>query len=269
VSTNLPFTYIKHLIAIPACVNDSFQMQFILDTGIGFNIIAKSLCNQIEYTPTGIQHSGKRMSGQELFSDLVTIPSISIGPYREENVIAGIFDSTGFPTELSETGGFIGLPFFEKIPFTIDYVSNNVILGSAISSPSRLKRDGIEVPLRLVKDSPSIDAFLQLSLPNGEQAMLEVDTGSDILILHLRFMKELRLYENSIKKVEGKDETGHLYTRYFAKLRGQISLAGVAEIYQQDPEVMFQDIIYDGLLGQPFLKLYSPTYDVANSKMIF
>ncbi|MGI0085134.1 MAG: hypothetical protein ACREBQ_08635, partial [Nitrososphaerales archaeon] len=98
-----------------------------------------------------------------------------------------------------------------------------------------------------------------------------VDTGSDILILNTRLMEQLGVREDGdgVRKVEGKDETGHIFTRYFARLDGIISLLTSQDISQQNPEVMFQDIIYDGLVGNSFLKSYTVTYDIAHSRMIF
>ncbi|HYK34247.1 MAG TPA: hypothetical protein VEV63_19900 [Streptosporangiaceae bacterium] len=36
-----------------------------------------------------------------------------------------------------------------------------------------------------------------------------------------------------------------------------------------DSDVMFQKIIYDGLIGDRFLRNFTTTYDLVNSRMIF
>jgi hypothetical protein len=36
-----------------------------------------------------------------------------------------------------------------------------------------------------------------------------------------------------------------------------------------DPPVMFQEIIYDGLVGDSFLRNFTTTYDLPRSRMIF
>jgi hypothetical protein len=63
--------------------------------------------------------------------------------------------------------------------------------------------------------------------------------------------------------------TGHAFARYFTTLRGEVSVAGAPRIRQADPEVMFQRIIYDGLVGNSFLKNFTVTYDLPNARMIF
>ena len=35
------------------------------------------------------------------------------------------------------------------------------------------------------------------------------------------------------------------------------------------PRVMFQEIIYDGLIGDQFLRNFTTTYDLPNGRMIF
>ena len=72
-----------------------------------------------------------------------------------------------------------------------------------------------------------------------------------------------------MRKVEGRDETGHEYARYFTSLRGVVRAATVPEIEQRDPDVMFQKIIYDGLVGHAFLSDFVVTFDVRNAQLIF
>ena len=68
--------------------------------------------------------------------------------------------------------------------------------------------------------------------------------------------------------VEATDETGHAYRRTFTTLMGSINPAGAPDIAQRDPPVMFQEIIYDGLVGDSFLREFVVTYDLARSRMI-
>jgi len=98
-----------------------------------------------------------------------------------------------------------------------------------------------------------------------------VDAGSDQLILNQALAAEAGadLTAEGVRKVEGEDETGHTFARYFTALLGDVSLAAAARIRQSDPEVMFQEIIYDGLIGDRFLRNFIVTYDLPRSRMIF
>ncbi|MGI0078668.1 MAG: hypothetical protein ACRECH_03515 [Nitrososphaerales archaeon] len=80
---------------------------------------------------------------------------------------------------------------------------------------SRLKTRR-EIPVRVqYGEGPSIDIFLDLNLPNGRRVNVE-------------------------------DETGHVFTRYVARLDGIVSLLTSQDISLQNPDVMFQDIIHEG-----------------------
>jgi hypothetical protein len=72
-----------------------------------------------------------------------------------------------------------------------------------------------------------------------------------------------------VKRQEGKDETGHRFIRFFSKIEGPVYVAGSSEIKGESPDVMFQKIIYDGLVGHYFLRDYTVSYNIANSEMIF
>jgi hypothetical protein len=100
---------------------------------------------------------------------------------------------------------------------------------------------------------------------------VEVDTGSDILILDETLAADagIDLRAPSVSKADGFDETGHAFARYFTALPGEISLTGAPACRQAKPKVMFQKIIHDGLLGDDFLRNFVTTYDLARSQMIF
>ena len=100
---------------------------------------------------------------------------------------------------------------------------------------------------------------------------VEVDSGSDCLILDERFASELSidLGDEGVRKLAGLDETGSPFTRYFTALSGDIAVAGEPLIRQANPDVMFQKIIYDGLIGNGFLKNFAVTYDLPGARVIF
>ncbi len=209
------------------------------------------------------------MSGQEVSAPLATVSSISLGSFKKKDVIVGVFNLP-LPVDFADIEGFLSLQFFDENPFTIDYTSGNVIIESHTSMLSRVEH-GTEVDVRFERLGPTVEAFLKLSLPNGRMIEVEVDTGTDELILHSKLIEELGVSKEGegVTQSRGEDETGHPYVRHFARLSGRVSIAKNPIIYQQDPDVMFQEIIYDGLVGQSFLNKYTITYDVAKSRFIF
>ena len=95
--------------------------------------------------------------------------------------------------------------------------------------------------------------------------------GSDSLILDERLADAVGvdLHRDGVRRVQGHDETGHAYARSFARLDGSIRATGAPVVAQPDPEVMFQRIIYDGLVGDAFLRRFTVTYDLPRERVIF
>ena len=266
--TAAPLEYISHILVVPVRVNDAITTKFVLDTGVGLNLISKSLCNQLNCTVMGY-HTGKRMSGQELTVPLSKVDSLTLASETQKNVQVGVFDLGGFPPEFSDIGGFLSLNFFEHTPFTIDY-KNKVVIIETSESLERRRQAGKVVRLIMDRDRESLGAYMMMNLPTGATSKMEVDTGSDSLILDERFMRHLGFKANDsrLKKVKGKDETNHTYIRYFGQLKGKISAVGAEEWPQENPKVMFQKIIYDGLVGHSFFQNYTVTYNLTNAEII-
>ena len=95
--------------------------------------------------------------------------------------------------------------------------------------------------------------------------------GSEALILDEAVAPEVgvSLDDAAVRRVEGEDETGHAYGRSFTQLEGAIHPTDAPSMRQDEPEVMFQEIIYDGLVGAAFLRNFVVTYDLEGSRMIF
>ncbi|MGI0156227.1 MAG: retropepsin-like aspartic protease, partial [Thermoplasmata archaeon] len=85
-----------HIVTVPAVVGGSTPTRMVLDTGIGLNLLSNELSKTLSLESMGATHVGRRMSGQPISTPLTTVPSISIGPLRQENVVAGLLDLTGF-----------------------------------------------------------------------------------------------------------------------------------------------------------------------------
>lgn len=269
----IPFHYVGgHLISVPVKINGTTSARFILDTGIGLNLISKSLLEQLGGTVKG-NHVGNRMSGQALDVPLSSVGSVSFGDANLSNVPVGVWDFKDFfpaTGEFSEIEGFLSLDFFKDQPFSIDYKSGHIVLEDEKSLRARVDA-GRVVSISLDRQDVALSAFFRLALPEGNSASVEVDTGSDTLILDEKYISMLRksIDPSGVDTKQGKDETGHSYARHFAKIAGTISLSSEPHIRQQNPKVMFQKIIYDGLIGDSFLKQFIVTFDLPRSRMIF
>jgi hypothetical protein len=265
----IPFSYFeKTFMVLPVQVNGTAAQDFIFDTGIGVNLISKKLCDQV-HCKIGGQHSGRRMSGQEVHIPMSSLEALSFGEYSAKKVPVGVFDLEAMMPG-SKIGGFLSRGFFQNLPITVDYQKKLIMLESR-STLEKIRSVGVRVPICIDIQGPSVVIFMPLILPSGRKISVEVDTGSQALILKESFMKELKISSDSpdVQRKDGKDETGHSYSRFYTKFHGSISIPQSSSIKSDQPDAMFQKIIYEGLIGHYFLSQFLVTYDLENSEMIF
>ncbi len=266
---NIPFSIIgTHLIEIQVKVNRE-STKFLFDTGIGPTVLSKNLVNKYSLKQVGVMH-GRRMSGQDLEIPLVKVPSLETGGMIRRDVEVGVFDTSAFPAFLSDVQGLLSIGFFEGKVVTVDYLNSSIIVTETPLKDDALS-NGIRIPIDVEHDGPSASLYVKVKLPNGKTGKFEVDTGSDVLIMNLKLMNELGISpeDSGVETFTGTDETGHNYKRYRAEVKGNISLEGAPEIFHENPKVLFQDIIHDGLIGHDFLKRYTVSYNLNTHEMIF
>jgi len=272
VSDLIPFERYRggHVLTLPVVVCDRFPTRFMLDTGAGVSVVSRRLAERAGVAPGPLTYAGKRMSGQTITGPLAQIPSISVGTVARRDVVVGLYDLEGFFPADSGIEGILAAQFFEPWPYAVNSVTRTVRVERDGPGPDRPKVP-VEAPILVQRDGPSVEMFLDLRLPSGSIARVEVDTGSDSLILHSRFMEELGVNPDraNVTRRDGKDETGHAYVRYFAQLQGRVAVAAAPTVGQNDPRVMFQEIIYDGLVGDDFLRSFEVTYDLGRSRLTF
>lgn len=266
--STVPLQYLSHFLSVPVRVGDT-QTRFIFDTGIGVNLVSASLARAVGCTPSGPAFTGRRMSGQEVTMPMGSLDSVWLGNSHRADVPAAIFDMSAM-AGLDGIEGFLSLQYFRSTPVTVDYPARVLVVEDE-QSLARRAESGIPVSVRVRHDGPSTEVHLTLRLPGGHVITAEVDAGSDQLILNEALAAEAGadLASQTVRKVEGRDETGHAFVRYFTSLCGDLSLAAAPRIRQANPEVMFQEIIYDGLLGDRFLRNFIVTYDLPRHRMIF
>ncbi|MBN9415558.1 MAG: aspartyl protease family protein [Candidatus Eremiobacteraeota bacterium] len=279
---SIPFQYLPgsddgliqgHLISIPVAVGNGTRSRFILDTGIGVDLISTRLAQKLKVPSTSMGYTGERMSGQSVEVPLSYLGNLTVGREVQKFGTVGVWDFKGFLPDtqaFADIDGFLGLRFFQHRPFTLDYREKQLILETPLSLGVREKA-GIVVPLEIDDDqNVSITCFAPLEVSGAGPAKVEIDTGSDSLILHRRFMPALGIPDqgDGIRVVREKDETDYSFTRWFTRLRGNVRLNGEAKLEQRGERVMFQQIIHDGLIGDDFLKHYIVTFDLSHSRMI-
>jgi aspartyl protease len=264
-----PFEYLHHLVTVPVVAGER-PTRFVFDSGIGLTLLSESFAATIGCGPNGRSFTGRRMSGQEVTTPLGSLDSLTFGTTRREQLEVGLFDTSVFPPGFEELGGFLSLEFFEHAPVTVDYPAGTIVLEDEESLSARAA-SGTVLDVQVERTGIATDVFLPFDVAGQRGLSLEVDMGSDCLILDERYATLLGVDVGGedVRRVDGEDETGHAYTRTFATLAGALHPSGAPGLSQVDPAVMFQQIIHDGLIGDSFLRNFAVTYDVANARMIF
>jgi Aspartyl protease len=259
---------LQHLITVPVSVN-GIDSRFILDSGIGLTLLRSELAESIRVRPTGASFTGRRMSGQSVTIPLGEVPTMTFAGSTFEEVEVGIFDMSSFPGELAGVGGFLSLAFFADRPLTVDYGRGVVVVETRETLAARYG-ESVPVSVDVQRDGPSVTMFMPLTIPGGRSISVEIDMGSDVLILDERFAEETGAFLDGDggRRVEATDETGHAYTRRFTRLAGRIHPTAAPHLAQDDPDVMFQRIIHDGLVGDAFLRRHVVTFDVGGAAVL-
>src|SRR5271155_928601 len=105
--SSVPFRYVKHTLAVPVVVG-GVESTFVLDTGIGVNLISSDLAAKVGCVPLGESYTGRRMSGQAVTAPVSMVSSLQLGDFSRENVAVCVFDMGG-AAGLEGIDGFVSL----------------------------------------------------------------------------------------------------------------------------------------------------------------
>jgi hypothetical protein len=263
-SAAVSFDRVQHMIRVPVqLAGDPYQ--FLVDTGVGITIVSSAIASRSDVQPISETFTGRRMSGQDVEVPLVRLPRLDLGGYTVDAHIAGVAD-LGDPDGPNGFAGILGLDLFDRHVVTTDPQTMTFTVQSAESFDA----DGFEIPLAMRRAGPAVDPFTRLVLPSGREVLVEVDTGSEYLILDTRFMADcgLQIDDPGMTTKTGTDETGYQWTRRWATAHGEVYLAAAPSTAQAQPLVQFQDIIHDGLIGTDYLERYRMSVDVSGSRLV-
>lgn len=293
--SSVPFrTGKKQAVVLPVQVSDSLKAEFLLDTGLGFNVISPELAAKLGLQ-TDSKLKVKPITGGEFEFSSARLPALKLGSTSESNLEVVVAEPRRFIENGGEVGvdGILSLAFFREHPFTLDYPNQALILEESDSLEQR-KKAGERVECRLEDDRlalvalklkdkdpdpPRPGGFAGLlsgitgggGAPEPPTAWVQVATGSENLMLDSKLMFTLKIDATgaNITETEETDQNG-VRSRRFASHMARVGLATDNSVLSQEKQaVVFRKLRAEGALGQNFLRQYVVTFNLPGSELIF
>jgi predicted aspartyl protease len=172
VAVTIPITQRHGQIIVPARVNGSDLLSFMLDTGFTTTMLQREIAEKIGLKPVGE----------------ITVEGIA-GEERSPTYEGAVFDVGGarfsprrvgaMPATRRQRDGILGSGLFRQYVLCVDVAAKTL----AIINPTNFNYTGRGeiVPIRFPRraTTPVVDALIQLTNGATVQAVLEIDTGCD------------------------------------------------------------------------------------------
>jgi hypothetical protein len=212
------------------------------------------------------------MTGQDIAIPMAKVASLQVAGQREQNVDVGVLDLESFlPNngEFEGVQGYLSLGFFKDRPFTVDYKNGHLFFESKTSLKERIE-ESEEVQMSMKQEGHVLTVQVPVKTQIQKIFNMQLDLGTNIMTINSKFAGVFRPYfeKNTLKKEVITDETDFRRKRFFVKLSGQVGLQAENPIFQDEPMVMFQEIIYDGIIGNDFFKNRVITIDLPSSRLL-
>lgn len=251
------------LVRVPVTLGDSLRRSLIFDTGASIDALAPSLIKALHGTPAG-ELDAPRMTGEILHIPLYRIDRMRVGDLELKNVLVGsveILDQMGLP-------GILSLNDFREQPVTLDFLHDELVPESP-SSLARRKSAGVSVPIRSDDlRGEAIDMFADFSLA-GVRGECVIDTGSQAPTISTRLLTRLGI-DSTGPGVRVRHSTtigGATQISYLTTIP-TLALAADTAIRQDQPHVIFSDIIYDCNVGLDWWKGKTMTIDLRSHRLL-
>lgn len=264
----------NNVILIPVRVNNSFEMNFILDTGVKATILTEPKIipwlNLDSLSRIKVRGLGK---GQEIDAGLARNIRISI-PGAEgrginmvvmpENVISysGMFGKPVY--------GIIGFDIFGQFAVEINYQQKYITLYNPFYFKGKRGKKWQSIPLHIRKSKPYINASLNDHRGKKIEETWLLDTGASMALS--LFKDELPVPQNSISAFLGKGLTGEVHGFLGRNPSFNIGRYQFEEIITGYPDkeslAMFpKDMEWYGNIGSDVLSRFHVVFDYFHEKL--
>lgn len=224
---------------------------FIFDTGAGGTILDEHVLSAEGWGPGDPIRVGSPGSSKAIEGHRVTIPSLSVGNLRLENVTAISMPMKELLPQIT-ADGIIGVSSFQGYLVTMDFDKQSILF----------EKGTLDATLAcVIKTKPSRLIAVDVSL-NGERVEGHIDSGSGYGInVPYQWIDKLKLQSGPVFFKKGKTVGGE-FDMYTARLKGTITIGNVELV---DPEILLVQGEFKAInFGSQFLKDHLLTIDSAS-----
>ncbi|MFD2244877.1 aspartyl protease family protein [Pontibacter ruber] len=275
-SINIPFKLVHNLIIIPLRINDSGELNFILDTGVKNTLITRlyysDSLNLNEASKVTIQGLGSGYSIEALFSNgnNLFMNGIKGDNHQVYVLLEDVFNLSlrmGMPVH-----GIIGCDIFKNFIVKINY-SNKVLTLYRPDTVLKKPKRGEEYPLTIENDKAYLQA--QVRQYNGDplDVKLVIDTGaSHSLSLYLPSDQRLALPPKVMEAYLGRGLSGDIsgkIGRINSFVLGRYELQDLPTSYPDEEAIKVALSLSNrnGNLGSEILKRFTVIFDYPHQRM--
>ena len=279
---DLKFEMIHNLIIIPAFINGSDTLKFILDTGVSHTLITSlsgtegisfNFAREIELFGLG---AGREVHAFHSFGNVMELPGI-IGFNHNVIILKEEFDylSQGLGTQIH---GLIGYDVFDSFIVEINYKSKKLTLYDPKHFKSgkkeRVLKKSEVIKMEVKRRKPYIKATIFNDDNKATEVNLLVDTGASHAVSIFSFTDDkLAIPDNSLHTFIGIGLSGEIYGHIGRANKiaiGNFKFKKPIVTYPERESVQLSDFEDDrtGSLGADILNRFTVIFDYHGNEMI-
>ena len=276
-STKIEFRQINHNIVIPARINDSDTLWFILDTGLKTSLITELTKDDsltINYAKKIQLHGlgeGEPVEAYTSFGNDIHIGNIHLKQQKVNVLLEDLFYlSKKAGTKIN---GILGATIFERFVVEINYSKDYVIFHKPESYEHKHNKKTICLPLEFINKKPYIHTWITDFNGNRIKVKLLIDTGAS-LALWLQENEQISIPEKNVYNILGQGLSGDIYGKI-----GRIKNIEIGKYILKEPIASFPDTSSlhlaiqndhrNGSLGGDLLRRFNVIIDYPNKRICF